>query len=282
MVTKRSTTPATKSVFDAILAVLASILLIVTLFDVGFFAAGFGGTTRLLSTMFSKCDSVPYLDDDAKELAQSCRDYIFSDYGRTNGGNEAAHERFAQAEVDAAQRAAAQDSPKANSWNGQAGKVLEKANSQSATDTAKALANINENYTLSEDALGHLDDCYSLISQVSGKLWGINLAAVLLLLALFFTGRRHLAGMVLCIAPCALLAFLVICGIWGFIDFAGLFTVFHHLLFPQGNWAFPANSLLICLLPTNFWIGMGLVWICISALASLLSVFIGRRLIAMS
>jgi uncharacterized membrane protein len=40
----------------------------------------------------------------------------------------------------------------------------------------------------------------------------------------------------------------------GAILFMPLFTLFHQILFPQGNWAFDADSILIQLYPDQFWI----------------------------
>lgn len=49
-------------------------------------------------------------------------------------------------------------------------------------------------------------------------------------------------------------------GLWGLIDFDGLFTVFHMLFFAAGTWTFPADSLLIQLFPERFWITSAVVW----------------------
>ncbi|MDQ3098397.1 MAG: DUF1461 domain-containing protein [bacterium] len=39
----------------------------------------------------------------------------------------------------------------------------------------------------------------------------------------------------------------------GALLFMPLFTLFHQTLFPQGNWAFPSDSILIQLYPEQFW-----------------------------
>ncbi|MBW3019464.1 DUF1461 domain-containing protein, partial [Candidatus Woesearchaeota archaeon] len=46
------------------------------------------------------------------------------------------------------------------------------------------------------------------------------------------------------------LAMLVVCAI---IPFNSVFTAMHHVLFPQGNWQFPADSMLIQYYPSGFW-----------------------------
>ncbi len=46
---------------------------------------------------------------------------------------------------------------------------------------------------------------------------------------------------------------IVVLGIFGLLAFDAAFTLFHEVLFPGGNWAFPADSNLIRLYPEPFW-----------------------------
>ena len=57
------------------------------------------------------------------------------------------------------------------------------------------------------------------------------------------------------------LAVLVVLGLWGVIDFNGLFAAFHSLFFVDGTWTFNYDSLLISMYPIDFWMGMGAVWV---------------------
>lgn len=43
--------------------------------------------------------------------------------------------------------------------------------------------------------------------------------------------------------------------------FSSAFTLFHQIFFPQGNWSFPADSLLIQLYPLNIWRNIALIWL---------------------
>ncbi len=64
----------------------------------------------------------------------------------------------------------------------------------------------------------------------------------------------------------------VVVGVVGYFAFDTLFTLFHEVFFPQGNWEFPPDSNMIRLYPYAFWqltaaalgvlcvIGGGLVW----------------------
>jgi uncharacterized membrane protein len=45
----------------------------------------------------------------------------------------------------------------------------------------------------------------------------------------------------------------VVIGVVGYFAFDALFTLFHEVFFPQGNWEFPPNSNMIRLYPYAFW-----------------------------
>jgi len=51
----------------------------------------------------------------------------------------------------------------------------------------------------------------------------------------------------------ALVVALVVVGVFALVAFDTVFTLFHEVFFPGGNWAFPPNSLLIQLYPYAFW-----------------------------
>ena len=65
------------------------------------------------------------------------------------------------------------------------------------------------------------------------------------------------------------------CALAGLFDFSALFEAMHSVLFPQGNWAFPAESLLIMTFPLRFWILTAAVWASVSAAIGIMYVFIG-------
>ena len=66
-----------------------------------------------------------------------------------------------------------------------------------------------------------------------------------------------------------------VCALAGLFDFSGLFEAMHSVLFPQGNWAFPAESLLIMTFPLRFWILIAAVWAGASTAIGALYVFVG-------
>lgn len=49
------------------------------------------------------------------------------------------------------------------------------------------------------------------------------------------------------------LGFILSLFLYLLLNWSSAFSVFHQILFPQGNWAFPADSLLITLFPEIFW-----------------------------
>jgi integral membrane protein (TIGR01906 family) len=46
---------------------------------------------------------------------------------------------------------------------------------------------------------------------------------------------------------------IVVLGVFAFVAFDTVFTLFHEIFFPGGNWSFPADSNLIRLYPEAFW-----------------------------
>ena len=104
------------------------------------------------------------------------------------------------------------------------------------------------------------------------------IAAIAGLIACGVMGRKRLIGNVLMAAGIAVFAVFIALFVFAAIDFNRFFTLFHGVFFSQGNWTFPYDSLLICALPTEFWVGMGVVWLVVTALISILSIAIGARL----
>lgn len=60
------------------------------------------------------------------------------------------------------------------------------------------------------------------------------------------------------------------------IAFKPLFTLFHLLFFPQGNWIFPLDSLLIQTFPQDFFIWISLKIFLLTLLCGILLLFSGR------
>lgn len=141
-----------------------------------------------------------------------------------------------------------------------------------------ALAQRGSSYAYGSNEISHLIDCNRLINTAVPVLIVIAIVALASGIALRTLGGSHAFGMALAAAPAVLLCAMVGLGVWAAVDFSGFFGAFHALLFPQGNWTFPYDSLLICTLPTPFWIGMATIWVVVTIGLSLVSVIVGRRI----
>lgn len=71
---------------------------------------------------------------------------------------------------------------------------------------------------------------------------------------------------------------LVLVLIFILLDFDSVFTMFHQVFFPQGNWQFAADSLLIQTFPLPFFTAIGLKIFLLTALLSGSIYFIVRKL----
>ncbi len=133
----------------------------------------------------------------------------------------------------------------------------------------------SERFCYSSAAIAHLDDCFALATHAYTLIAVCVIAFVACLIA---TASRRERGRAVARAGWTVLVAFGVLGIWAAIDFNGLFSQFHRVFFSQGNWTFPTDSLLICALPTDFWMGMGLIWLATSIIASILSILIGNAL----
>lgn len=252
-----------------ILIAICSLGLAVSCLAVGFAACAAAPTTRILTTACGAFETTPYGHDQLVDLAVLTRDYTVDHIPRA---------RLDDAIVDAA-RASAFDEAlgKSDRWTRVAAATDLADEAKAASDIAAALGAYPA-FGLDDEVYAHLDDCYALISGALPVLWLAAAAAAASLAALLHAGKTRDAGRALFAGPCVLLAFMAVCGVAAAIDFEGFFALFHGLLFPQGNWTFPADSLLICMLPEGFWMGMGALWLAVTLAACIVSMVIGHRL----
>lgn len=162
--------------------------------------------------------------------------------------------------------------------------VIADINAQAMTpyahSSAEELAAAPESYTLTPEALSHLDDVYDVVNRMFFPLMGIAALAALFLVYLVRTyGLRSIKKSLIGGGACALavLAFLALAA---FIDFEGFFATFHSLFFAEGTWVFSYDSLLICMYPEAFWMGMGGIWLAVSVVLSILSLTFGISMTA--
>lgn len=279
MVTKQPNMPlisgfALKALFVATTACIA-----VTLLAIGFAACMLPSTANAFAKAFSDAGKSPYLEAELEALAVETRDYTVGDYGRSDGGTQLARERLALATVLAAQNSTSGDSPKRSLWPEGALEVIDAPPArENPIETVEKLAGISPSLALGEDELSHLDDCHAIFSAAKASLIAIALLAAAGVALLLLTGNRRLAGSALVAGPAALAMAMLALGAWAAADFNIFFSAFHGLLFPQGNWTFPHDSLLISMLPLDFWMSMALLWLAVTLAACIIAMLFGRHL----
>ena len=138
------------------------------------------------------------------------------------------------------------------------------------------LAELEEEYSLPRNALSHLQDCTPIFTTGRISVGVVGTFALAGLIALGILAGRKRVGGALIAASALVLGLLVVLGIWAWIDFNGLFTWMHTLLFAQGNWTFDVDSLLITLFPEAFWAAMAGLWIISSVLLALIVGLVGK------
>lgn len=256
-------------VFKGIVYAITAVALAITFVAAGLAACLLPPVTHGLSSMFARDDLSPYDRAQLVEVADATRDFSFGSH------DEAALYRtiyqvckqYSQKITDAGGTLPA-DFPK-----------LDIATSlTSASELKLAFAGASEWYCYSAQTVSHLDDCYQLAAKAFPL---VIIAAAVSLVGLVFagvTGRKRAVGSIVFSAGILVIVSFVAFAVWSIVDFNGMFRALHQLFFSQGNWEFPYDSLLICALPTEFWMGMGAVWLVAAVVLSILSIVIGRKL----
>ncbi|WP_139653329.1 lipoprotein intramolecular transacylase Lit [Raoultibacter phocaeensis] len=231
----------------SVLTAIAAVTLAVTLVAAGLAACCARPATAMLSQATSAADLSPYSRGTLIDLAVATRDYTVDGIPREDV-------------LEAIAAAARAEAPE----------VL-----ADSDDPAIALADAPERYTLTEDALSHLDDVYAVISTAVPVLIGCAIVALASLIALGFLAGRRRVGNTLIAAPIIVIAAFAALAAWVIVDFNGFFAAFHSLFFANGTWTFSADSLLICMYPPDFWIGMGAIWLATTLAASIVAILVG-------
>ncbi len=107
---------------------------------------------------------------------------------------------------------------------------------------SKATLEVKE---ITEDELSHLDDVKTLTNTLN-----IILIIALLTITIYTKSTKNIEPLAL--GSILTLATLIIILITTTLNFNQGFEIFHKLLFPQGNYQFPADSTLISALPAQF------------------------------
>ena len=149
----------------------------------------------------------------------------------------------------------------------------------SLEEARAALEAADESYVLTPDAISHLDDVYYVVSVAYPLLAACAVIAVCGIVFLGARCGRRRVGGALAVSGGAVLALFAALAVWVAVDFNGFFAAFHSLFFAEGTWTFSWDSLLICMYPPEFWIGMGAVWLGVTVACCMLCIIVGALLL---
>ena len=130
-----------------------------------------------------------------------------------------------------------------------------------------------QNYTAAE--LSHLEDVQKVMS-LADNIFYVSL--VLSLLLIIYGLKRKLLPKMLLYGGISIVSVIGLILILTLISFNSSFTAFHEIFFPQGNWQFPSDSLLIQTFQLDFFIKIDLT-IFIQALMWGICLAFGGRLL---
>ena len=278
-------------VFGAIIATIGTVALTFVLFASGLFTCSLPLTTEVFSQGTSDFEHSPYTLDDLNALAVASRDYTVDQ--RSAGTEAEAQAVFNTVLMNAATHSATRylnvkkddtnelNHEKKEKWDALFDKLKETRpndafGKEDVNAVAEKMAAFSDAFALDAEAFKHLDDCNTLINRVKPLVGIAGIAVLACLLLLLVTRRWRALSRMLTIAPLILILSFAFMGTWAFIDFHSFFVAFHGVFFPQGNWVFSSESLLICMYPTEFWMGMGGLWLATTAIASIIVLAFGR------
>lgn len=256
-------------VVRGIVAALTAVALALTFVAAGLAVCILPPVTQGLSSMFAKDNLSPFSRAQLVQVADATRDFSFGAHDERN-----LYRTIYQ--IDAEYQKTFADA--GGTVPSDFPKLDRVSDLTSLPQLKSAFSGASELYCYSENTVAHLDDCYRLISRAFPVLVVAIAVAIVGLVFTGVVGRKRMVGGVLMAAGIVVLVAFVALGVWAAVDFNGFFRLFHQLFFSQGNWEFPYDSLLICALPTEFWMGMGVVWLAVAVVLSVLSIITGRSL----
>lgn len=154
--------------------------------------------------------------------------------------------------------------------------INKEANTQYANNEGADFAAVDEQYSLDSKNISHLQDVRDLFANVKIAFTICGVGAIIFLVLIFIFCGRSAFGRALMWSGLLILAILIILGVWAIIDFNSMFNWLHSLFFKGGTWLFSENSLMICMYPTAFWVGMASICVGTSLIASLILIIVGK------
>ena len=251
-------------IVTSVVAVISAAALAVSLIAAGFAACAVPDvSTKALADGYSTDDASPFTKDELVAAAVQTKHYTIDDNDKA-----AVYATIAAINAqEALSGTAGKGAPKIDATANYAAGELS-GEQVAALETAFDAA--SERYVLTPDAVSHRDDVWWLLAAVVAACVGCTATA--------FRGGKRLLGRVLAGAGVSVLAVFALLAAWVAIDFDGFFAQFHSLFFAAGTWTFSWDSLLICMYPPEFWVGMGAIWLVVTVACCVVCITIGRLL----
>ena len=133
---------------------------------------------------------------------------------------------------------------------------------------------IPEGYT--EDEVSHMQDVRSVMQFVNNTFFGLLLVVTLILT--HYKKRKDEIRKLIRYGGVSTLAFSGVFLLFSWISFSFLFEYFHKIFFPQGNWQFSFDSLLIQTFPLDFFISISTKILGLTILLGILFILVQSRL----
>ena len=259
-------------IVTSVVAVISAAALAVSLIAAGFAACAVPDvSTKALASVYSTDGASPFTKDELVAAAVQTKHYTIDD-------NDKAAVYATIAAINAQEALAGTAGKGAPKIDATANYAAGELSGEQVAALETAFAAASERYVLTPDAVNHLDDVFGVVQAAKWWLLAAVVAACVGCTATAFRGGKRLLGRVLAGAGVSVLAVFALLAAWVAIDFDGFFAQFHSLFFAAGTWTFSWDSLLICMYPPEFWVGMGAIWLVVTVACCVVCITIGRLL----
>lgn len=259
-------------IVTSVVAVISAAALAVSLIAAGFAACAVPDvSTKALASVYSTDGASPFTKDELVAAAVQTKHYTIDD-------NDKAAVYATIAAINAQEALAGTAGKSAPKIDATANYVAGELSGEQVAALETAFDAASERYVLTPDVVSHLDDVFGVVQAAKWWLLAAVVAACVGCTATAFRGGKRLLGRVLAGAGVSVLAVFALLAAWVAIDFDGFFAQFHSLFFAAGTWTFSWDSLLICMYPPEFWVGMGAIWLVVTVACCVVCITIGRLL----
>lgn len=259
-------------IVTSVVAVISAAALAVSLIAAGFAACAVPDvSTKALASVYSTDGASPFTKDELVAAAVQTKHYTIDD-------NDKAAVYATIAAINAQEALAGTAGKGAPKIDATANYAAGELSGEQVAALGTAFDAASERYVLTPDAVNHLDDVFGVVQAAKWWLLAAVVAACVGCTATAFRGGKRLLGRVLAGAGVSVLAVFALLAAWVAIDFDGFFVQFHSLFFAAGTWTFSWDSLLICMYPPEFWVGMGAIWLVVTVACCVVCITIGRLL----